>query len=147
MTPLPALLCKSPGRMELLWQSCWWKMCLCTLMHTWRVYTHNGWLTQVQRRINVRDQSHGLNLAFNGCGLTPHAVCVIVSHGKNCSAGELWARGWCCWGRMCFQWWGLAMHVDMLREILSTLCPLHLMDVRSIESHRPHTHWVYTHTA
>lgn len=24
---------------------------------------------------------------FRGCGLTPHAVCVTVSHGKNCSSG------------------------------------------------------------
>lgn len=105
----------------------------------------DSWLTQMQRGINVRNQLHGLNLAFSGCGLTPHAVCVTVSHGKNCSAAELWARGWCCRSRMCFQWWGLAMHVDMLGEILSTLCPRHLMSVRSIESQWPHTHTVYTH--
>lgn len=121
-------------------------MCLCTLMHTWHAHTRDSWLTQMQRGINVRDQLHGLNLAFSGCGLTPHAVCVTVSHGKNCSAAELCARGWCCRSRMCFQWWGLAMHVDMLREILSTLCPRHLMSVRSIESQWPHTHILYTHT-
>lgn len=37
--------------------------------------------------INVRDRLQSLNLAFGGCGLTPHAVCVTVSHGKNCSSG------------------------------------------------------------
>lgn len=26
-------------------------------------------------------------MALGGCGLTPHAVCVTVSHGKHCSSG------------------------------------------------------------
>lgn len=125
---------------ELLWESRWRKMCLPTLMHTWHARPHDGWLTQMQGGINVRDQLRGLNLALSGCGLTPHAVCVTVSHGKNCSAAELWARGGCCcWSRVCFQWWGWATHVDTLREILSTLCPRHVVGVRSIESQWPHT--------
>lgn len=82
MTHRAALLCVLPGILDLLWESCWRKMCLRTLMHTWRAHTPDGWLTQMRRGINVRDQLHGLNLAFGGCGLTPHAVCVTVSHGK-----------------------------------------------------------------
>lgn len=67
---------------ELLWESCWRKMCLPTLTHTWHAHPHDGWLTQMQGGINVRDQLHGLNLALTGCGVTPHAVCVTASHGK-----------------------------------------------------------------
>lgn len=126
-------VCHQAFYIQLLWESCSRKMCLCTLMHTWHAYTHNHWLTQIQRGINVRNRLQGLNLAFCGCGLTPHAVCVTVSHGKNYM---LWARGWCCSSRMCFQWWGLAVHVDMLRQILSTFLP------SSSSSQWPPTHTV-----
>lgn len=52
----------------------------------------------VPRARHARDQLLGLGsepcgAPAEGCGLTPPAVCVTVSHGKQRSPGELQARG------------------------------------------------------
>lgn len=92
--------------------------------------THNG--------INVRDRLQGLNLAFGGCGLTPHAVCVTV-HGKKCSSGPEGDAA----GAGCVSSGEAQPCVWTCSDKSSApFCPLQLMGVRSIESQWPPTRTV-----
>lgn len=79
-----------------------------------------------------------------GCGLTPLAVCVAVSHGKHCSLGELWPEG-DVMGQDVFpvvrfnHECGYAQRP--VEEILSTPWPLHFVGVSSgVPQLATHTH-------
>lgn len=69
-----------------------------------------------------------------GCGLTPLAVCVTVSHGKRCSPGGLWPEG-DVMGQDVFpvvRFNHACGHAQRpVEEILSTPWPLHFVGVRS----------------
>lgn len=121
-------VCHQAFKIELLWEPCCRKMCLCTLMHPWHAYTQ-----KYKCQGSVAEPEFGFRWLWSD---TSRCLC----HCQPWEKLQLWARGWCCWSRMCFQWWGLAMHVDMLRQIPSTFLPS--------SSHGCQKYWVpvATHT-
>ena len=100
-----------------------------TQTHTHR-HIQRGWTCGIGCRVRVWPSG----MPAEGCGLTPLAVCVAVSHGKHCSPGELWPEG-DVMGQDVFpvvRFNHVCGHARRpAEEILSTPWPLHLVGVSS----------------
>lgn len=113
----------------LLWEPCWREICLCTLTHTWHAHTVHVYISHTDA---WDTHTHSKRDKCEGSVTEPwydHEVCqsrVVVWHLSlsvslsamgNTAAQESSSQRVTWWGRMCFQWWGLTMHVDMLRDL------------------------------
>lgn len=134
MSPLPARLCMSPGILHPALMGVLLQKDVSLHTHAHLACLHARWLTHTDpKRYKCQGSVAGAEFPFLWLWSdTSRCLC----HCQPWEKLQLWARGWCCSSRMCFQWWGLAVHVDMLRQILSTFLP------SSSSSQWPPTHTV-----